>query len=316
MTAEKIVYPDMDPDEIGSDEQVHHALGIDPDKWRQWDVARQEMLPFLGILPNHGWMFGTLPWTLHMIFFAPLMWCGPMTCVCVSKCLGKFPDSPPMPEFSESALILTTNGIRGYERTRTGPCTGCNVNGGPCLCCGYTESWEPAALTWHQFDKNQIQVLKTVPAFTCCIQPHECDPDLACGTGFGLMCPCVFMTCCSKEIPGYYTMRIHSKDGQWHGRDNPHFVPNTTITARALLEEEDKVMTMLEEGLSGHYGQPATMVTAPPPGVHAAGGSDTPPPPPPPPLPQDWTQTVDPASGEPYYYNTATQVTQWDKPVG
>jgi len=140
------------------------------------------------------------------------------------------------------------------------------------------------------------------------------------------------MTCCTKEIPGYYTMRIPSTSGEWHHtKDDSYFVPTATITLRAPLEEEDTVMAMLEEGLAGHYGQPSSMsapgvtAPAPPPGMHAGYGApvDTPPlplgaPPPPPhsPLPQNWTETVDPASGESYYYNTATQVTQWDRPTG
>jgi hypothetical protein len=31
-------------------------------------------------------------------------------------------------------------------------------------------------------------------------------------------------------------------------------------------------------------------------------------------LPSDWVETVDPSSGQVYYYNTATEETSWEKP--
>jgi len=54
-----------------------------------------------------------------------------------------------------------------------------------------------------------------------------------------------------------------------------------------------------------------------------AGKGGAPPPPPggmgmtpmPPQLPPNWTQVKDPNSGQSYYYNNATGVTQWTMPT-
>ncbi len=49
---------------------------------------------------------------------------------------------------------------------------------------------------------------------------------------------------------------------------------------------------------------PAGIAAPPPPLPPAAGG-----------LPPGWTQVTDPASGRAYFYNAATQATQWTKPT-
>ena len=161
------------------------------------------------------------------------------------------------------------------------------------------------------FEEKNIHVIHTVPTGT-----DECgfcdawgpwgDRDLTCTVLFGCMCPCYARACCTEHIPEYTQLQIISKSGEWEEDDNSvgYFVPDARITVRALKEDADGVVALLKEGLAGKFSAapcaPIGGLTAP--GVNSAvTGEAT--------LPPGWAEVKDPASGQMYFYNEATQET-------
>merc|ERR1712086_831381 len=232
----------MDPNET-----VKQSFAIDPEKWATWDASRREMLPWvLPMRPELDIFCCVFPCN---VVCTPVCFPLGMACVGVSSAYGRFPESQPP---GDEGLVLTSSGVRGYQEVR---------NQEHCSCCGYIDSWDPQTLAWHEFSKESISVQYTTgPPFACggcCCEPPSLpnwdgetpnwDTDITCLTGLGVYIPCQYMSCYTKEIPGYYKMQISSIAGY---QDNGQFEPDKIIHVRALREDYDKVIALLHQGLS------------------------------------------------------------------
>ena len=245
-------------------DQVYEAFAIDTDKWEKYKQGVKNC--YVCTTPGRGFkgnvdlpdMICNVPWC-HGLIFCPILFgpclitaCAQQYCCCVVK-------DRELPTFNEEALILTTAGIKGYKRTLEG-----------CECCPTEEKWEPAALTWEGAEIGSAEIKRTYPCgsttSSCCCPPPDApkdqgmlsthvDKELTCNLGFGLLCPfgCHRIACCSQHIPGYYAISIPSKAGSWHGNsDSRRWVPNSILTARALHEDADRVMELINQHAKTH----------------------------------------------------------------
>ena len=128
--------PSCDPSSV-------RTFSIDPETWAQWDADRKKMWS-CRVLNDCQFpcVCCVLPWSIFVVPLGGLAVLG--SCCCSA------PDIP-LPDHHHEALVLTPDGVKGYSRTRKGyycPDSYVNQVKGGFMCCGYTEEYTPAELSW------------------------------------------------------------------------------------------------------------------------------------------------------------------------
>ena len=217
-------------------EEVQHVSGIDPERWAAYERAKKEWhaLNYCSDCTlGNGRLSGmtcVAPWCGHFIFFAPCIWCFPM-CARASPCCCNYQEAP-LPDWHEQALKLTASGVR----------------------CG-----EQGGITWDGFDMSSVVLRKSEPPASSCFcggpkstaQWIDQNGSLECGLGFGCCVPCCYRHCCSKTVPGHYSIIVRSKSTHKEGgggESGSRTVSDVVMEASGLTADPDLVMDALRAG--------------------------------------------------------------------
>lgn len=162
-----------DEKDIYSDDILFTA-SIDQDLWSEWQRGVRRNRPI-----NHGWRTApiccTPPWIAHVVFFAPILWCLPMTYLLICS-----PYKVLAPPSFDDALVLTTHGVHVHYNNQGDARVG---------------------IKWKNVDVEKISIVK-----------GKMNRGLNTPIGFGLLLPCCFyhLSCCGPYEDRLYTITIPS----------------------------------------------------------------------------------------------------------